>query len=249
MPALGRVLLADDEKVFLKAHADLLREEGYDCDCAEDGHLAKQWLARHKYDLLIADIKMPGNEELQLVEELPAMAEGLPVILVTGYPSLHTAVKSTRLAVAGYLMKPVDIDDFLKLVRESIIRFQAFRQFDLARKQLQKTQQEMSVLGCLQNSSALPPALVNVDVFLHYTIKNILAGITDLRDLTQALAQSKSKQQVCQVINCPRHAELAEGIEEAIAVLEKTKSSFKSKELAAVRVKLENLLRTSGDRS
>ena len=242
MAALGRILLADDEKIFLRAHADLLREEGYECDCAENGHLAKQWLAKQKYDLLIADIKMPGNEDLQLVEEVPAMAEGLPVILVTGYPALTTAIKSTRLAVAGYLMKPVEIDDFLKLVRDSIVRYQTFRQFELARKQLQKAQEEMSVLGDLKHLAARPPAQVNVDVFLHYTIKNILAGIADLRDLTQALAQHKPKQHVCQLINCPRHAQLAAGVEDAIVVLEKTKSSFKSKELAALRLRLEHLL-------
>src|SRR5262245_25444765 len=208
MAPLGKILIADDEKVFLKAHADLLREEGYECDCAEDGFLAKQRLASQQYDLLVADIKMPGNEELQLVEERPAMAESVPVILVTGYPSLHTAVKSTRLAVAGYLMKPVEIDDFLKLVRDAIIRFQAFRQFDLARKQLQKTHQEMSALGGLKSLPALQSSQLNVDVFLHYTIKNILASITDLRDLAEALAQNKPKQHACQLINCPRHAEL-----------------------------------------
>ncbi|MGH7496433.1 MAG: response regulator [bacterium] len=248
MATLGKILIADDEKVFLKAHADLLREEGYECDCAEDGFIAKQWLASHQYDLLIADIKMPGNEELQLVEARTAMTNDLPVILVTGYPSLHTAVKSTRLAVVGYLMKPLEIDDFLKLVRESIIRFQAFRQFDLARKQLQKTHQEMSALGGLKGFTAPQSAHVNVDVFLHYTIKNILASITDLRDLTKSLAHSTPKQHVCQLINCPRHAELATGLEEAIAVLEKTRSSFRSKDLAALRVKLENLLHSDGDR-
>ncbi|MCI0692942.1 response regulator [candidate division KSB1 bacterium] len=64
-------------------------------------------LGKNRYDLLIADIKMPGNDELEFIEEPPAIAEGLPVILVTGYPSLNTAIKSTRLHVAGYMMKPL----------------------------------------------------------------------------------------------------------------------------------------------
>ncbi|MCI0692943.1 hypothetical protein L0337_13180 [candidate division KSB1 bacterium] len=68
----------------------------------------------------------------------------------------------------------------------------------------------------------------------------------DLRGLSQALAHNKPKQQVCQLRNCPRHAELTETIRGAIFVLEKTKSAFKSSELAALRMKLERVLGKSG---
>lgn len=241
MPELGRILIADDEVGFAAVTADLLREEGYACDCATDAFAAKTMLEEGRYELLVADIKMPGNDGLQFVETLPAIAPGLPVILVTGYPSLDTAIKSTRLAVAGYLMKPVNLDEFLKLVRESVIRYQTFRQFQQAREELQKRELEMVALKDL---AGVHPSFVNVDVFLHHTIKNILASVGDLRELAQALAQDKPKQQVCQLISCPRHAELADVIEHAISVLEKTKGSFKSKELAALRLRLERVIGT-----
>jgi len=242
---LGRILLADDEKNFLEAHADLLREDGYECDCAADAAAARTLLTQSEYDLLIADIKMPGNHELELIESLPTIREGLPVILVTGYPSLDTAVKSTRLSVVGYLMKPVVIEDFLKLVRESVIRSQTFRQFYRLRQRMQEVQNELGNLNSLKNLAPVSPSFVDVDVFLHYTVKNILASVFDLRDLTQALTHHKPKEQVCQLLNCPRHAELTEAIRDGIFVLEKTKTSFKSKELATLRERLESAIKIS----
>lgn len=242
MSELGRILIADDEAGFAAVTADLLREEGYFCDCAEDAYRAKTLLTAREYDLLIADIKMPGNDGLELVESVSALAESVPVILITGYPSLDTAIKSTRLPVAGYLVKPTPFEDLLPLVRESVMRARTSRLFTKARKQLQNMHQELHDWGNPQNLAAHKSSLAEVDLFVHHAIRNIMANVTDLKDLTQALAQNKPKQQVCQLLNCPRQVELAQAITEAVNVLEKTKNSFKSKELAALRVKLEAVL-------
>ncbi len=246
MAILGRILIADDEATFAEAHADLLRDQGYECDCAKDAHTAKELLGKNRYDLLIADIKMPGNDELEFIEELPAIAEGLPIILVTGYPTLNTAIKSTRLHVAGYMVKPLPLDDFLKLVRESIIRSLSVRMFDKTRDRLQEINHELASLDTMKSLNPSNPSFADVDVFLQFTIKNVMASMIDLRDLSQALAYNKPKQQVCQLLNCPRHAELTETVRDAIFVLEKTKSAFKSSELATLRVKLERVLGKSG---
>lgn len=245
MSELGRILIADDEVGFAAVTADLLREEGYFCDCAEDAYRAKALLSAQEYDLLIADIKMPGNDGLELVESVSALAESIPVILVTGYPTLDTAIKSTRLSVAGYLVKPTPFEDLLQLVREAVMRAHASRLLTKARNQLEHTQQELNAWGNLKNLTAHKASLAEVDHFLHHAIHNIIANVTDLRDLTQALAQNRPKQQVCQLLNCPRQVELTQAITEAVSVLEKTKNSFKSKELAALRIKLETALKTT----
>lgn len=242
MKDANRILIADDEQTFLEAHADLLRDEGYECDCAKNAAIAKALLRQNRYDLLIADIKMPGNEELGFIEEVPGIVVGLPVILVTGYPSLNTAIKAAGLSVAGYLVKPLPIEEFLNLVRQSVIRHETHRMFTQARQRLNALFLETGQYESARRSAPGSPAMVDVDAFLHYTIKNLVASITDLRDLTQALAQSRPKQQVCQLLNCPRHVELTEVLRDAVFTLEKTKNSFKSKELAALRVRLENAL-------
>ena len=104
MPDLGRILVADDDETFLYSTADLLRREGYQCDCALDGATAAEILRSHTHDLFIADVKMPGNSDLELVKEARDVAKGIPVILVTGHPSLDTAVEAIELPANSITM-------------------------------------------------------------------------------------------------------------------------------------------------
>jgi DNA-binding NtrC family response regulator len=77
-------------------------------------------LRKKKYDLLIADIKMQGNSDLQLIKKLPEFAPRMPVILVTGYPSLSSAVQSMKLPVVGYLIKPFEFSELLTVAQGAI---------------------------------------------------------------------------------------------------------------------------------
>lgn len=78
------ILLADDEPSFREATADLLRREGYACDEAASADAVQAALQQECYDLLIADIRMPGNPNLRIVRDAQNLVPGLPVILVTG---------------------------------------------------------------------------------------------------------------------------------------------------------------------
>ena len=86
MSQSGRILIADDEETFLRSTADLLRREGYDCDCVPDAKTSIEKLKKANYDVLIADIKMPGNPKLELIQQLPRIAEGTAAILISMPP-------------------------------------------------------------------------------------------------------------------------------------------------------------------
>jgi len=116
----GRILIADDEESVLLSTADLLRIEGYECACASNAKTAFDMLRRKKFDLLIADIKMQGNSDLQLIKKLTEIAHKMPVILVTGYPSLSSAVQSINLPVVGYLIKPFEFSELLTVTQGAI---------------------------------------------------------------------------------------------------------------------------------
>ena len=112
-----KILLADDDDTFLRSTADLLRREGYECDCVSDAVAGIAKLQNNEYDLLIADIKMPGNADLELIRRVPKIAEETSVILVTGYPSQRTAIEAVRLSVVDYLVKPFELEELLEIIR------------------------------------------------------------------------------------------------------------------------------------
>jgi len=119
-----RILIADDEPLFLRTTADLLRKAGYECTCAPDGHAAVEALTAQRFDLLLSDLNMPGNLRLELLQHGRQRWPDMPVIVVTGAPSLPTAIESVRLGIADYLLKPVKYEDLLTSVRRAL----AYRQ-------------------------------------------------------------------------------------------------------------------------
>ncbi len=245
MQELGRILIADDEETFLFSTADLLRREGYYCDCAGDAKTAVELLRAQPYDLIISDIKMPGNSELEFIREIPNLAQGLPVILVTGYPSLHSALKSFQLPVMAYLAKPIDLAELLGHARSAIDRYRAFRAVRNSQQRLQDWRADLHTLEQSMHEAPRAQDLQPSLTFLTLTLHNIVGCLADLKNITEALAARSANQEPCQLLNCPRPAVLTNAIVETIEVLEKTKNSFKSKELGELRRKLEEVVKNA----
>lgn len=240
--ALGRILIADDEETFLHSTADLLRREGYHCDTAVDAPSAAEMLRKNEYEVLIADIKMPGNPNLELVESIPSIARGMPAILVTGYPSLESAIHSIQLPVVAYMVKPLDFDELLTHVQLAIGRYRLFATVRRVQQRLSNWQNDLDKTEklMLRSSSGMSP--VPVDLFMDLTLANVLASLTDLRNLTDSVLHHEHDTQVCHLLGCPRTPAFAKALHEVITVLKKTKSAFKSKELGLLREKLESMV-------
>ena len=148
----GRILIADDEESFLYSTADVLRREGYECSCASDARAATEMLKEDGYDLLIADIKMQGNSDLEFIKALPQIAEGMPVILVTGYPYLNSAIDSIQLPVVAYLVKPFELNELLMRVKDIITGKGLFKSRRLE-KTLQKIANDLEEVGVLTGAT------------------------------------------------------------------------------------------------
>ena len=239
---LGRILIADDEETFLHSTADLLRREGYECDCVPDGISAAEALRSNGYDLLIADIKMPGNPQLELIRDLPNTAEGMPVVLVTGYPSLKSAIQSIQLPVVAYLVKPVDFSELLARVQTSIEKFRVYRTICSVRESLQKWHKDLTSIEEVLTGTTDGSSSAVVDAFFDLTFQNIVGALSDMKRLTEAFVMHNIDQEAlepCHLLDCPKLKALRDALMETIGVLEKTKSAFKSKDLGELRRKLE----------
>lgn len=233
----GRILIADDEPHFLETTAELLQRDGYECRTANDGAEALALVVAEQFDLLITDLEMPGNSGLELVRTVARVRGGLPVIILTGLPSVQSAVASIELPVAAYLIKPVLYAELAERVHAAVARFRSFRAMQDAELRLNDMRSRYEQLATQRG-----PGGPSADTFLSLALRNVMGSLTDLEQLGRALAGTPVEAHACQIMNCPRGSQLTAAIQHAVEVLEETKHAFKSKQLAELRQRLELLL-------
>jgi len=115
-----RVLVVDDEASIRDLLAKTLALAEYDVDVAPDGRSALERMRMHPYDLLIADLKMPGMDGLTVIREARRYKSDLPVIIITGFSTESSAIEAVNLGVAGYLTKPFRVPQVLAAAAKAL---------------------------------------------------------------------------------------------------------------------------------
>lgn len=111
MEERARILVVDDEVGMCDFLRYLLEGEGYEVDDANSAAESLDKMAENTYDLVLADIKMPGIDGLEMLRQIKELDESTIVIVMTGYSSLETAIKAIKYNAHNYLTKPFDDPD------------------------------------------------------------------------------------------------------------------------------------------
>ena len=111
--ARPRVLVVDDEASIRDLLSKTLALAEYDVDVSPDGRSALECMRMYRYDLLIADLKMPGMDGLAVIREVKRYNSDLPVIIITGFSTESSAIEAVNLGVNGYLTKPFRVPQVL----------------------------------------------------------------------------------------------------------------------------------------
>jgi len=239
---LGRILFADDEETFLLATAELLRDEGYCCDCACDATEALALFRRKKYDLLITDIQMPGNPKLELINAVRQVTSALPVIVVTGYPSLDSAIDSIGLPVVAYLVKPLVFEQFLSTVARCVEQAKVYQTMGSVQRELETWSQQIGCIRQLLEQPVKCPQTQLIDAYVAGTLKNVAVSLTELQRLAGVLARHSQQPEPRWICALARTETMADLLRETVDVLERTKNAFKSKQLGQLRHRLQVVL-------
>ena len=247
-PAFATVLVADDDAAFCDTTCDLLREAGYEVDSVPDAQAAHSRMAEKNYDLLITDIRMPGSRELDYLKPSEAQAIRIPVIVITGYPSVETASKALRLPVVSYLVKPLDIEPFLAEVRR-VVGLQRIQ--SAVHRAVEQSQALVHQLGAAKALLATNPreatSAPNAQHLLHLLLDDVRSTMATLEQYFVASMQAGTIAPDQSATFRP--LALVEILQEAVIVLGKTRDTFKSKELGDLRQKIEKLLQVAGAKS
>lgn len=114
------ILVVDDELLIRDLLYDFFQQQGWNIAVAENGEKALEILRSRKFDLLLTDIKMPHMDGLSLTSQVRAIYPDIPVILMTGYPSIETAVEGIRTKVEDYVIKPFNINKLFKTLKSQL---------------------------------------------------------------------------------------------------------------------------------
>jgi DNA-binding NtrC family response regulator len=112
----GSILVVDDEERQREIYRDILNDEGYRVETAASGESALRLLAQKRFDLVLTDLNLTGMTGVQLLGEIVSADPTVAVVLITGYPSIQSAIEATKKGVYEYLEKPVDRSRLLEVV-------------------------------------------------------------------------------------------------------------------------------------
>jgi DNA-binding NtrC family response regulator len=113
------VLVVDDELLIRDLLYDFFLEKGYKVAVADSGAAALDKLAKQTFDVLLVDLKMPSMDGIELIKEVRKKKIETPVVIITGFPSLETALEALRQRVHDYIIKPFNINQLFATVRRA----------------------------------------------------------------------------------------------------------------------------------
>ncbi|MBI4697411.1 MAG: response regulator [Nitrospirae bacterium] len=115
---MKKILIIDDEPIVRVSCQRTLIGEGYDMKLASSGKEGIQYLEKEAFDLVLLDLKMPDMDGVDVLTKIKATWPETKVIMITGYSTVETAVKTLKLGAFNYLEKPFTPDLLLDTIKD-----------------------------------------------------------------------------------------------------------------------------------
>lgn len=116
---MTKILIVDDEPRILLLMKSLLKANGFDVETAKDGATALEIVKKGEIEIVVTDLRMQPMDGMALFKEIRAFKSDIPVILLTAYASVETAIEAMRNGIFDYLTKPFKVDDMLACLKRA----------------------------------------------------------------------------------------------------------------------------------
>ena len=130
------VLIIDDEEIIREALEALLLVEGFTVATAATGLQGIDMLANGSFDAVLLDLMLPDRNGLEVLEDIRRIDDELPVVMITAYGTIESAVAATKQGAFHYFPKPFKNDDVLVVLRNAVDRRRLLRENRALRDQL-----------------------------------------------------------------------------------------------------------------
>jgi DNA-binding NtrC family response regulator len=134
----AKLLVAEDEKTQRDLLEGFLKKEGFSVEAVANGREVLQRLQGDFFDIVLVDYKMPELDGLQTLREIRKLYPDLPVVMMTAYGTVETAVASMKEGALDYLTKPIDLDELLLMLQKVIERSNLIKENKELKTQLQE---------------------------------------------------------------------------------------------------------------
>ncbi|HEU5322780.1 MAG TPA: sigma-54 dependent transcriptional regulator [Methylomirabilota bacterium] len=155
MTARVKVLVADDDPVARDLLGEVLGREGYEVRLAEGGQASLRLAAVEPFDLALVDLNMPDLDGLEVLKGLAAQQPGVPVLILTAFATMETAIEAIRAGAYDYLSKPFRMEEIVLVARRALEVRRLLRENQEFRRELQERYRVENLVG-------QSPAMVDV---------------------------------------------------------------------------------------
>jgi DNA-binding NtrC family response regulator len=167
------LLIVDDEESVRDSLYNWFIEDGYSVDCAENAKVALSMLESKKYDIILADIKMPGMDGLEMHRRIRSLNKDSIVIVMTAFASVETAVQALKDGAYDYVTKPFDPDDLSHLVRNATSQISLKAENEALKNKIISLENIENIIG---NSNAMMKVLKEVESVAQSNSSVIITG-------------------------------------------------------------------------
>lgn len=119
-----KILIVDDERAIRNSLSEILSDEGYNVEVAEDGPTAIEMAEKERYDVILCDIKMPNMEGTEVLEKLRKDGIDSAIIMISGHGDIETAVECIKKGAFDFIQKPLDLNRILITIKNATERTQ-----------------------------------------------------------------------------------------------------------------------------
>jgi two-component system, NtrC family, response regulator HydG len=168
-----KILIVDDDSAHRKMLEAVLSAEGYYIQHAEDGQTAITSVEKRFYDLILMDIRMARVGGIEALKRIKEISPGIPVIIMTAYASVSTAVEALRSGAYDYLTKPLDIDELKILINKALRHQQLEKENIYLREQLKDRFDFSKIIG---QSSEMRKLLETISIVAPTEATVLIAG-------------------------------------------------------------------------
>ena len=180
MPDRIKILIVDDEPPVCTSIASALAGGGYHIDTVNSGAEALKRDGENRYDVIVADLMMPGISGIDLLKAVKKKRPEAIVIMVTGYPSIKTAVQSVKLGAFDYIPKPFAPDEIRALVARALVRKKLFEEEHVGADSVHEVPIPDGTYAIADNSWARLEEDGHVRVGIHHIFLRILGSIESI---------------------------------------------------------------------